>query len=345
VAERFEWPFGSKRIINHKERLGLKNHILSCGDLSEEYEAVIVLEDDLIVSRYFYQYAVTARDFYAGDETISGISLYGQRYNETASRPFEAFEDGYDVYFLQLASSWGQLWTASQWRQFRHWYADYEEHSVYLMGVPSNISKWPASSWKKNFIEYMISCGKYFVYPRVSLTTNFCDPGAHYQHSTMLLQVPLLLGAREYRFVSFMRSHAVYDAFMELSTSSIQHLNQDLSQYDFEVDLYGSKPANLLKTKPYALTTRSCRQSLQSYKRETKPHETGVLMNMPGHEIHLCDTKAEIFLEFRPDPANHAIYDSPYISGRVLPRSKNKIAKWIAEKVATSVMRKVSKIL
>ncbi|MEJ7683902.1 MAG: hypothetical protein WKG06_39795 [Segetibacter sp.] len=57
IANDFDWKYGFKKIIEHKSNLGLRAHVLSCGDLSEEYDAVIVLEDDIVVSPFFYKYA------------------------------------------------------------------------------------------------------------------------------------------------------------------------------------------------------------------------------------------------------------------------------------------------
>ena len=46
IAEEFPWPHGKKEVICHEKNLGLRKHILSCGDLTERYDSVIVLEDD-----------------------------------------------------------------------------------------------------------------------------------------------------------------------------------------------------------------------------------------------------------------------------------------------------------
>src|SRR4051812_782733 len=50
IAEAFHWKHGDKRIILHEAPLGLKQHILSCGNLSLVYGAILLLEDDLLVS-------------------------------------------------------------------------------------------------------------------------------------------------------------------------------------------------------------------------------------------------------------------------------------------------------
>ena len=39
----FNWPFGQKYVNIQEERLGLRNHIYQCGDLTEFFKGVIVL--------------------------------------------------------------------------------------------------------------------------------------------------------------------------------------------------------------------------------------------------------------------------------------------------------------
>ena len=75
IAEEFSWPYGTKRVIAHKKRLGLRRHIISCGDLTGEYGAVMILEDDLYVSPDFYRYASQTLERYGEDFRIAGISL------------------------------------------------------------------------------------------------------------------------------------------------------------------------------------------------------------------------------------------------------------------------------
>ena len=74
IAEEFEWPYGNKIIRTYKENQGLKKHVLSCGDLTDEYEGVIILEDDLYVAEDYYSYAKAALNFYENNEKIAGIA-------------------------------------------------------------------------------------------------------------------------------------------------------------------------------------------------------------------------------------------------------------------------------
>jgi len=88
-AEKFNWAFGEKIIKVSDVRLGLRNHILKCGNYLNEfgYDAIIILEDDLFVSPGFFNYAKQAVDFYKGDQNIAGISLYQHSWNVNADRP------------------------------------------------------------------------------------------------------------------------------------------------------------------------------------------------------------------------------------------------------------------
>ena len=56
IAEDWKWSFGAKRIIKHRQHLGLKKHILQSCALAIDFGAVIILEDDLIFSRFYYQF-------------------------------------------------------------------------------------------------------------------------------------------------------------------------------------------------------------------------------------------------------------------------------------------------
>ena len=62
VANDFEWRFGKKTIRRFPERQGLRKHIIQCGDLTEKYGAVIILEDDLLVAPDYYEYVKAALD-------------------------------------------------------------------------------------------------------------------------------------------------------------------------------------------------------------------------------------------------------------------------------------------
>lgn len=286
VAEAFDWPFGEKRIIAHEQRLGLRNHVLSCGDLTEEYGEVIVLEDDLFVSPHFYEYSARALAFYADDPLVAGISLYGQQYNQTAELPFLPVDNGNaDVYFMQLAASWGQAWSRTHWIGFRHWLEQNGTDISAIDDIPDSIRAWPESSWLKLHNAYIISLDKFFVYPYRSLTTNFGDPGHHFHIASPRFQVPLQQRSIDYRFISLPDSLAVYDAYHELLPSSIKKQNPRLAGHDFVVNLYGAKTC-----RSGLQLTRTTQKGLMNFRLSMKPMELAVMHDLEGEGIALIDS-------------------------------------------------------
>ncbi|MFO7704749.1 MAG: hypothetical protein R6V43_06390 [Halopseudomonas sp.] len=288
VANAFDWPHGDKRVIAHETRLGLRNHVLSCGDLSKEYGDVLVLEDDLFVSPFFYQYTSEALDFYADDPAIAGISLYNQQFNQTANLPFMPVDNGdADVYFMQLAASWGQAWSRQHWHAFRQWM---EEHGTDISDVadmPADIRGWPESSWLKLYNAYVIAQNKFFVYPYRSLSTNFGDPGQHFNIASSRFQVPVQQCSMTYHFAPLASSLAVYDAFCEILPESIKQQNPRLAAYDFTVNLYGCKQ----HARGLQLARTNIR-GLHNFSLSMKPMELSVMHNVQGEGIGLIEPQA-----------------------------------------------------
>lgn len=291
VADAFDWPHGEKRVIRRETRMGLRQHVLACGDLTEEYGDVIVLEDDLFVSPYFYDYAHRALTAYENDPRVAGISLYSQQFNQTAALPFMPIDNGdSDVYFLQLAASWGQAWSRERWREFRAWLAEHGTDLTKVEGIPQDIRNWPESSWLKLHNAYLITHDLYFAYPYLSLSTNFGDPGQHFSNASSRFQVPIQQQARQYRFGRFDDALAVYDAYCELHPDSLKRMNPRLAHYDFVVNLYGAKRCgNALQL------TRTASRGDLNFSLAMKPMELSVAHDIEGEGIGLVrqpDTSA-----------------------------------------------------
>jgi len=287
LAKQYAWAHGEKEIIVQEKNIGLRQHILFCGGLTTRYDGVIVLEDDLYVSPWFYRYAQEAALYYRESSEISGIALYSPRFNESARLPFYPLDDGHDVFFMQVACSWGQVWLKGQWEGFANWYADNAELQLAEdMTLPYEMRQWPDTSWKKYFIKYMVENDTYFVYPRYSLTTNFGDAGSHHT-GTRLYQVPLLQGEKGICFVDCAASFVKYDAFSEMIPESLASLCPHLEGVDFVVDLYGIKEEQSY-TQPYVLTTKRCKGYLRSFGRHLLPPEHNVIDDVPGDQIFLA---------------------------------------------------------
>lgn len=291
IAAGFEWRHGEKEIIRHPENIGLRKHILFCGSQSLKYDGVVLLEDDLYVSPCYYSYLQKAAEFYADDDRISGIALYSPGYNETAMLPFTPLDDGRDVFFMQLACSWGQCWLKEHWADFMDWYAENDSldlsQDAYL---PPNILLWPDTSWKKYYIKYMMQKDKYFVYPRSGYSTNFGDAGQHHKGSNVF-QIPLRMDSADYKMSEFDNSAVKYDAFCEMNPETLKMMRPELAGYDFETDLYGYKNIKSVSAE-YLLTVKESSNPEMTFGMRMKPHEANIITGVKGEEICLSKTTA-----------------------------------------------------
>ena len=287
AAENFIWKFGDKEIIQHTKNLGLKKHIIFCGDLTQKYHSVIILEDDLVVASAFYDYTCQAINYYQDQNNISGISLYSYFYNEYAKVRFMPLDDGFDNYFLQSATSWGQAWTKRQWQDFKDWYKINHQISFSQQNkIPDTVANWQDKSWKKYFITYMVLKDKYFVIPRISLSTNCSEPGANIVNKQGNYHAPLLLRNKKFNFSDMSSSQAIYDAHYELEPRSLYQYLPWLAEYDVEFDFYGTK--NLTKVESeYLMTIRDSSNPIKSYTLELIPSELNVAFELPGDFFNL----------------------------------------------------------
>ena len=196
----------------------------------------------------------------------------------------EEIDDGTDVYFMQVASSWGQLFTQKQWLKFEQWQKNNSDEGL-KQNNPKYLDEWGQHSWKKHFITYLISQNKYFVFPRLSLSTN-CEEEGTNSKTKNIFHVPLQTSLKDYLFCPFNESNTKYDAWFELSKRCLNKLNKDLSQYDYEVDLYGTKDAQRSKHE-FILTSKSGTEAIMSFASEVFPLETNVALKINGTDIGL----------------------------------------------------------
>ena len=121
-ANSYHWPHGNKIIDYHTSNLGLKQHMLSLGKWFEEYDAIVVLEDDIVVSPNFFHYTRQCVNKYFTNSLIAGISLYSFEVNYQTGTPFQPVKNQYDIYLMSCAMSWGEVLMKNQWLKFYEWY-------------------------------------------------------------------------------------------------------------------------------------------------------------------------------------------------------------------------------
>ena len=287
VAEHCKWKYGKKIIRAYSERQGLRKHILQCGDLTSKYDAVVVLEDDLVVAKGFMQYVDSVCEMYRSNDKIAGISLYTHRTNPGNGRFFEAQFNGYDVFFMQYAQSWGQCWTRQMWEKFRKWYNNHDGDIQIDWKMPKYIEKWNKQSWLKYYIRYTIDFELFHIYPYHSLSTNGSSIGEHNNSYSSAYQVPLQQGIiTRYRLPS-LDDAVKYDAFFERIIDKSFEIRENgkviLDLYGLRTEYGDNSILYSVKSLPYKMV----RQIQLQY----RPIEVNCLLQEPGEGIFVYDLK------------------------------------------------------
>jgi len=101
--------FKSVTLIERKENNGLaKSIIAGVTETVNKYDRVIVLEDDMVLSKYFLHYMNDALNIYELEERV--ISIHGYCYPLTTKLP--------ETFFLQGADCWGWATWKRGWDLF-----------------------------------------------------------------------------------------------------------------------------------------------------------------------------------------------------------------------------------
>lgn len=102
--------FSSVRIVERKQNYGLARSIISgVTEILEQHDSLIVLEDDLLLSRHFVRYMMDGLNIYAGDAKVA--SIHGYVYPVRDPVP--------ETFFLKGADCWGWATWRRAWEQFR----------------------------------------------------------------------------------------------------------------------------------------------------------------------------------------------------------------------------------
>lgn len=110
VVRSQQWC-GTVHIIEREKNWGLADSVIrGVTEICDRYGKVIVLEDDLILSRYFLDYMNTALDLYQNETKVMQISGY--------MFPVNLRKCNSDAIFLPFTSSWGWGTWQRAWNYF-----------------------------------------------------------------------------------------------------------------------------------------------------------------------------------------------------------------------------------
>ena len=146
---------------------------------------------------------------------------------------------------------------------------------------------WSEKSWLKYFIAYLVDENKYFLYPRISLSTNFSDAGTHMGSDTTIYQTPLFYGTKnKFEFSDIRESLSVYDSFFE---NRLVNLFFGFDKNQLCVDLYGYRQHTDCD---YWLTSKKMNYKIvRTFGRSLKPIEANIYQNIEGKDLFLYDTR------------------------------------------------------
>lgn len=332
VANDFVWKYGKKTIRRFPERQGLRKHIIQCGDLTEKYGAVIILEDDLLVSSDYYEYVKAALDYYENEECITGIALYSHEWNGYARKNFVPIADQYETYLGQYSITWGQCWNYEWWNQFKTWYLAHEDKLTENPKIPMNINHWSDRSWGKYFVNYIVEKDKYYVIPRISRSTNCSDIGEHVKIADNVHQVRLMTGPVESYHFAPVKMAQKYDIFFE--NINIKDIFDKEVKNNLVIDLAGY--GRIEEGKRYLLTTVELPyEKIKSYGLQLRPYEMNIIYDVPGNCINLYDTFVGKYVKriIKPDIMRYEIRGFsirdliPYVKYLFNESIKNKIKR------------------
>lgn len=289
LVDTFNWPFGTKQVIQHTEKLGLVGHYMYCGSLAKEHGAIVYLEDDLFVGKAFYQYALHALKAYGSEPRLAGFSLNRLWFNGFLHTPFEPIQDGNPVFFLQIPWYQGQLYTAVQWADFENWISKNKKLPETL-AVHESFRHFQKDEWFPLKTQYLAETGKYYCFPRVAHCINFGEKGTHFPRKTNFFQTELAIGTTSSQMKPFEECLAFYDSYYELDPFKLKQLAPHLLAFDFTVDLNGLKLPETISTQ-HVITSKKPQKSILKWGLEMKPPELNLIYQIEGSHFHLC--KAE----------------------------------------------------
>ena len=133
LARSFDWPHGHKNIVAHPTQRGLRDQWLNCWipDETNDDEKVVILEDDLEVSKYFWRWVKAAHAYFHDSTNITGFTLHRAnhcpdvRLCTTSDLAGGPVPDGHN-FAMPLIGSWGFSPRVRHWKRFRKWVQNFD---------------------------------------------------------------------------------------------------------------------------------------------------------------------------------------------------------------------------
>mgnify|MGYP001243868518 FL=1 len=127
LAKKKKNYFHNLEIIKRNKNYGLRKNItMSVSEILNQYNSIIVLEDDIIVSKHFLYYMNNALVYYKNTEKIWHISAYS---------PINNYLKKDNIYISQLMYCWGWGTWKNRWKKFS------SDENLLIKKLDSNLIK------------------------------------------------------------------------------------------------------------------------------------------------------------------------------------------------------------
>ena len=254
-------------IIAREVNYGLKKNVIeSVTEIFNKIDSqqLIYLEDDLVLSRYTFNFLEAVDRAKLGLDRLFGISLYAQTKNEWNG--FHLNFTNYNPFFAaSLPASWGCIFFRDKWSSFhntldaKYGYAlpKDSEHELPLLSWSDT------NSWKKELLKFCVVQELFTLYPKVSCVAHMGNAGTNvninsnaFFNSTMLY-APCDFEEIDIKEIDFL------DIFFEYNPSFFKDVIDSADIQNVVVDLYGLKKIKNLDS--YYLTSKKCKNSKMSF--------------------------------------------------------------------------------
>lgn len=187
LFKRISWT--KPDIVFQTENQGLARSVVSAADYAlEKHDCFILLEDDCVPQRYFFDFMYRCLELYRDDEQVFGVSGY-----TIDIPPYIRKQYPYDAYFYPRIGSWGWATWKRAWRHYgrdlgKTYRAACEAGIDLVQGgadIPASVQRYLSGElndvWTLNWVLTTYLNRACYVYPTVSHIRNigFDGTGVH----------------------------------------------------------------------------------------------------------------------------------------------------------------------
>lgn len=215
--------FQNLEIIKRDKNFGLRENITkSVSEILDQYSSIIVLEDDIIVSKHFLHYMNSALNYYKNEEKIWHISAFS---------PINNYLKKDNIYITRLMYCWGWGTWKNRWKKFSsnedllinkldsnlikglNFNNTYDAYSQIISNKKKTMNTWAVFWYTSIYLN-----NKLCINPCTSLSKNIGLDGSGHNsgNNSYMYSLQKLNESNEYKFYPETKIIENYDAYIEI---------------------------------------------------------------------------------------------------------------------------------